>query len=246
MYDVLAYSYDRLTLDVDYKKRTDYLCSLFERFDRMPALLLDLACGTGGFSNEFASRKVSVIGVDISEEMLGIAAENSREKGLSVMYLCQDATELDLYGTVDGAVCCLDSLNHLTDYEDFCNAIEKTALFLEPQRLFIFDLNTEYKHAEVLGNNTFVIDEDDLYCVWQNEYEEETKTVDIMLDVFRRDGESYTRSTEYITERAFSRQEVEAALENAGLELVAVFGDMADIPPEALEERVIYVTRRIG
>ncbi len=245
MYNSLAKSYDRLTNDVGYEKRTEYICSLFERFDKIPTLMLDLACGTGGFSNCFAGRGVSVIGVDISEEMLEIAAQNSRQKGLDVLYLCQDATKLDLYGTVDGAICCLDSLNHLIEYEDFCQAINKTALFLEPERLFIFDLNTEYKHSAVLGDNTFVIDEEDIYCVWQNEYEPQTGIVDTILDVFQKTEGGYSRSTEYITERAYSKAQIESALKAAGLEVLAVYGDMSQDAPDATEERIIYITRKI-
>ena len=81
MYSDFAYSYDALMQDVDYKKRTDYICSLFEIFDRMPTLMLDLACGTGEFSNRFAEKGVSVIGVDISYDMLAIAREKSFDAG---------------------------------------------------------------------------------------------------------------------------------------------------------------------
>jgi ubiquinone/menaquinone biosynthesis C-methylase UbiE len=87
---------------------------------------------------------------------LSVAREKSAEQGNDVLYLCQDAAKLDLYGTVDGAICCLDSLNHITDYDKFCEAVSRVSLFLEKDRLFIFDVNTVYKHKEVLGNNTFV------------------------------------------------------------------------------------------
>ena len=119
-YDNFAAVYDRLMSDVDYKARTKRILQLFKEYDRTPELLLDLACGTGGFSNEFAQNGIEVIGVDISEEMLSAARENSAKLGTDVLYLCQKAEELDLYGTVDGAVCCLDSLNHITDYKKLC------------------------------------------------------------------------------------------------------------------------------
>ena len=246
MYGDFSNFYDRLTDDVGYQKRTEYLLELFSRFDRKPALLLDLACGTGGFSNCFAQKGVQVIGVDISPDMLCKARENSADLGLDVLYLCQDMTELDLFGTVDGAVCCLDSLNHLTDYEDLCAAVSKVSLFLEKDRLFIFDVNSVYKHREVLGNNTFVSDEEDIYLVWQNEYDEDEKTVDISLDFFEKSGEDcYNRTTEYITERAYTENELSAAIEAAGLEIVGVFGDMGVLPPSENEERLIYVTRKV-
>ncbi len=244
MYSEFAYSYDTLMTDVDYKKRTDYICSLFNAFDRMPTLMLDLACGTGEFANRFAGQGISVIGVDISYDMLSIAREKSADVGNDILYLCQDAAELDLYGTVDGAICCLDSLNHITDYERFCKAIERVSLFLEKDRLFIFDLNTEYKHREVLGNNTFVIDTDDVYCVWQNEYDGEN-TVEINLDFFTPDGDAYCRSSENFCERAYTASEISNALEKAGLKIEAVYEELTQNNPTDTTERIVYVTRKV-
>ncbi len=244
MYNDFAYTYDALMTDVDYKKRTDYLCSLFCKYDRMPTLMLDLACGTGEFCNQFASKGVSVIGVDISYDMLSLAREKSAELGNDILYLCQDAVELDLYGTVDGAICCLDSLNHITDYVAFCKAIERVSLFLEKDRLFIFDVNTVYKHRNVLGNNTFVIDTDDVYCVWQNEFDNKDNTVSINLDFFTPDGDAYIRTGESFCERAYTEQEIANALQKAGLKIEAGFDDMSQDAPTEKTERIIYVTRK--
>lgn len=245
MYNVFADFYDELTYDVDYKKRTAYLMKLFKKYGKPPKLLLDVACGTGGFSNEFAKLGVEVIGTDISEEMLNIARENSMAHGLDVLYLCQSAEELDLYGTVDGAVCCLDSLNHITDYKKLCRALKKVSLFLEPECLFIFDVNTEYKHREILGDNVFVMDREQVYCVWANVYNEKKKTVDIMLDFFVKEGEVYSRFSEEFTERAYTADELAAALEAAGLEIVEIFDDMTEKPLNDKSQRAIYVTKKV-
>lgn len=244
MYSEFAYSYDILMQNVDYQKRTDYLYSLFEKFDRAPTLMLDLACGTGEFSNRFANKGVSVIGVDISYDMLSVAREKSAEQQNDILYLCQDAAELDLYGTVDGAICCLDSLNHITDYGDFCNAIARVSLFLEKDRLFIFDLNTEYKHSCVLGNNTFVIDTNDVYCVWQNEYQG-NNTVEINLDFFTREDNVYLRTGESFCERAYTSAEIENALNKAGLKTEAIYEEMSQNEPCDTTQRVVYVTRKM-
>lgn len=246
MYNDFAYSYDALMSDVDYDGRTRYLFSLFNKFDRMPTLMLDLACGTGEFSNRFAVSGVSVIGVDISYDMLSVAREKSAEQGNDILYLCQDASELDLYGTIDGAICCLDSLNHITDYEKFCSAIARVSLFLEKDRLFIFDLNTTYKHREVLGDNTFVIETDDVYCVWQNEFSEKDNTVEINLDFFMPEGDAYQRSSESFCERAYTNGEIENALTKAGLKIEAVFEDMTENAPKESAERIVYVTRKVN
>ncbi len=246
MYSDFAEVYDKLMCDVDYKKRTAYLMKLFKKYADAPTLLLDVACGTGGFSNEFAKLGLEVIGVDMSEDMLAVARENSSALGTDVLFLCQKAEELDLYGTVDGAVCCLDSLNHITDFRILCKAIERISLFLEKDKLFIFDVNTEYKHREVLGNNTFIIEKDDVFCAWQNQYDSQTGITDIYLDFFVGDGEVYDRYCEEFSERAYSNEELKSAIERAGLEIVGVFDDMTEAPLNDKSERAVFVTRKLG
>lgn len=245
MYHRFASYYDRLMGDADYPRRTDELCRLFRKYDRMPKLLLDLACGTGGFSNEMAARGVQVIGADISPEMLSRARENSERRGFDVLYLCQDAAELDLYGTVDGAICCLDSLNHITDYAALCRALARVSLFLEKDRLFIFDVNTRYKHEQVLADNIFILDEADVYCVWENEYDAAAQITTETLDFFERQEDGlYIRSADTVTERFYTHGELEQALSAAGLEIAAVCGEFSDSPPDATAERAVYITRK--
>lgn len=246
-YNVFSLFYDEFTRDVNYKERTEYLLSLFERFDRRPTLMLDLACGTGNFSAEFAQQGIDVIGVDISEDMLGVAMEKNSDLLKPVMYICQPAEELELFGTVDGAVCLLDSLNHITDFEAFKKAIAKVSLFLEPDRLFIFDLNTPYKHEKVLGNNSFMLKEKGTRCYWSNSYNEADKTVTIHLDFEVRSGlfkkEVYS---EEFSERAYTEEEVKEALHACSLELLAVYGENTFEAPKPDSQRNIYITRRLS
>ena len=243
-YENFSAYYDRLMGEVDYASRCEYLCALFRRFDRMPTLLLDLACGTGGFSIEFARKNIEVIGVDPSAGMLSEARQKADREGMSILFLCQSGQDLELYGTVDGAICCLDSLNHIVDYKVLSEALRRVALFLEPGRLFLFDVNTEYKHRDVLGDNTFVFEEKGLFCVWQSQYDSASNTTEMTLDFFEEDGALYRRCTEWIEERAYSPSELEQALFKAGLKIEAIFGDGTFSPPNETCERVIYVTRK--
>lgn len=243
MYKNFSFVYDSLMEDADYKVRAERLFSLFEKYDRMPKLMLDLACGTGAFSRRFSSKGVSVIGVDISEDMLAVAEKKS--EGYDIMYLCQDMTELDLYGTVDGAICCLDSFNHLESYKDFVKTLKKVSLFLEPERLFIFDLNTPYKHKKVLGDNTFIKESGDAFCVWQNEYESHNNAVNITLDIFTKQGKSYNRATESFREIAFGDLSVKSALKRAGFRLVTQIDGETGDKLNSKSERIIYVARKV-
>lgn len=244
-YNSFAEFYDIFNFDANYPERSRYLLDLFGKYDRKPNLLLDLACGTGGFSIELAKCGIEVIGVDSSATMLSKAYDKSLEAGLNILFLCQKAQELDLYGTVDGAVCCMDSVNHIIEYDELCRSFEKVALFLEKNRLFIFDVNTEYKHKEVLGNNTFVLEKENVLCVWQNQCDDGIY-VDMCLDFFKCTGQNnYERFSEYITERAYSHSELVNALENSGFRLVDVLEDMSFSKPGINSQRNFYIAKRV-
>lgn len=243
-YHEFAAFYDLLQADVNYDARADYLMSLFSKYDRLPTLLLDVACGTGGFSLRFKKRGIDVIGVDPSYEMLSIARQKAAESGTDILLLCQSAAELDLYGTVDGAVCCLDSVNHITNKKELQESFNKISLFLEKDRLFIFDVNTIYKHENVLSGNTFVSENDEVFCVWRNSECSKENTVDIRLDFFEKAKGSYQRYSEEFSERAYTDCELKEMLDTAGLSVVSVLGDMTVNQPKETEERVIYVTRK--
>ena len=243
-YDAFSLCYDRFTDDVDYPSRTHRLLELFERYDRKPTLLLDLACGTGNFSLPLAKVGIDVIGVDCSEGMLAVAMAKLEQGSNNPLFLNQYAEELELYGTVDGAISMLDSLNHITESENFCKALERVSLFLEKDRLFIFDLNTPYKHQTVLGDNTFVREDETAFCVWQNEYIGDN-TVDIYLDFFVEDKNGrYERLSESFSEVAYTNEKVLSALDAAGLALVAALDDMTDNPPTDKTERITYIVRK--
>ena len=243
-YHALAASYDRLTNDVDYEATVEFYMQILQREGLSPRTCVDLACGTGSVALLLAKKGLQVTAVDMSEEMLSIARESAMEQGNDILFLCQRLEELDLYGTVDGAVCCLDSLNHITDYNTLCKAIKRISLFLEKDKLFIFDVNTPYKHEQVLGNNTFIYDEKDVFCVWQNRLLQDNKTVNINLDFFVKDGNLYQRFNENFNEIAFTDEEITSACENEGFRVVKRYRDMGCGAPQEDTERVYYVIRR--
>ncbi|MGI5894732.1 MAG: class I SAM-dependent DNA methyltransferase [Candidatus Merdivicinus sp.] len=242
-YGQFAEVYDLLTSEIDYPARAAYFDRLIHQFGGFRGILLDLGCGTGSLAEEMAALGYDVIGVDNSEDMLWVAQQKRMESGHDITYICQEMTELDLYGTIDAVVSALDSLNHLTDYADFCKAIAKAALFLHPDGVFVFDLNTCYKHREILANNTFVYDYDEVFCAWQNTLlEEYVVQMDLSIFVEAEDG-LFERMEESFAERAYSPEQVERALQKAGLELCAVYDEDSVSPPRADSQRLIYVAR---
>lgn len=246
MYNCFANVYDELTDNVGYSERAEFIGTLFDSYGiDKKATVLDLACGTGSFTVELAKKGYEMIGVDISEDMLAQAQSKVWEEELDVLLLCQDMTKLDLFGTIDAAVCMLDSLNHLDCADDVKKAIAKVGLFMNPNGIFVFDVNTVYKHRYILANNTFVYDCDDVYCVWQNSLNDDD-SVDINLDIFEYDEYAYIRSGESFTERAYELDLIKKWLEKAEFEVIDIFDEMTKNPLCDETERAVFVARYVG
>ncbi|MBQ9956517.1 MAG: class I SAM-dependent methyltransferase [Ruminococcus sp.] len=246
-YSVFARYYDDLTANIDYKKRAEYFHAIIKKFKTTKEnILLDLACGTGSISEQMARLGYDVIGVDYSEEMLGIAIEKKFDSGLSIQYLCQDMRTIDMFGTVDVTICALDSINHLSSADDVKKVFQRVSLFAEPQGLFIFDVNTLYKHREILADNTFTYETDNVYCIWENTLNRNTDEVKINLEFFELEANGlYSRSSESFSEKAYSTELLDEMLCDCGFEILAKYGDDSFAPPENTTKRIVYVARKI-
>lgn len=242
-YSAFAEFYDSLTENIDYNEIAEYYNRLNEKFGGIKGILLDLACGTGSLSVIFSKMGYDVIGTDISEEMLSIAVAKEHE---GIEYLCQNMTELDMFGTIDGTVCSLDSINHLDGLDEVRRTFERVSLFSNKGALFMFDVNTIYKHERVLGNNTFVYDMDKVYCVWQNEYAGEGRT-EIYLDFFSEDSGSglYERYSDDFAETAYPAETIEQLLKETGFEVCACYEYLTEDEPCDETEKLTFVARKI-
>ena len=166
-YQALALSYDALTTDVGYRRRAEYLDRLLKK-SRLPVhTVLDLACGTGTLTCLLAEMGYEMIGVDGSEDMLAQAQTKAMNvKGERPLFLHQTMPKLDLYGTVEAAMSCLDSINYLTDLRDLKRTLERLHLFIAPGGLLVFDVNSVEK-METLDGQVFLDEQEDVYCVWR-------------------------------------------------------------------------------
>lgn len=247
-YGVLARYYDKLMFDFEYSERVDYLLSLFKKHDFKGKSIADLGCGTGSITFELANRGFSVIGVDFSEEMLTEAFRKAMQNGFkstNPFFVCEDMRNLELLNKVSCAVCVLDGINHLGSIDSVKKTFDGVSLNLERDGLFVFDLNTPYKIKNILGNNTFVYDYDDIYCVWENTYNEKLKKCRFDLTFFERDGDRFLRSDESFCEKAYTTKQVERKLTLSGMKLEAVYNDMCFDEPNEKSERLIYVARKL-
>lgn len=246
-YGDFAYYYDLLTENVDYESRCNYIHSLLAENGIGKGILLDLACGTGTASFLLSQKGYDMIGVDASEEMLSVAQEKKAENGEDIIFLCQKMEELDLFGTINGAVCTLDSINHVTNEATVKEIFRRVSLFMEDKGIFIFDVNTPFKHREILGNNTFVYDMDEVYCVWQNSTDGELLT-SISLDIFEKDEEDdvYYKYSEQFCEKGYSLSDIENWVKEYKFDVIGIYEEMTKQPVKEDTQRAVFVLRKKG
>ncbi len=244
MYRNFAKYYDHLITDLSYSDRAVYFKKVIDTFLPETTLLLDMGCGTGSLCVELANLGYDVTGVDVSPEMLSEAVAKTSQTEHNILYLCQDMREIDLYGTMDTVLCTLDTLNHITEEADLDKTFAKLSNFVADDGLFIFDINTIYKHMHVLSNNTFVFENEEVYCVWQNAYEEESEIVEISLDFFEYEDGVYHRSSEEFCERAYSTELLTALLNKNNFTVKAIYDEDSFNPPHSESERLVFVAKR--
>lgn len=221
-YGEFAWFYDEFNGEADYQALFDYVHGELEANGVAGGLLADLGCGTGDLTLMLSQAGYDVIGIDRSPEMLSVFREKADELGLSgkVLLLCQDILSMELYGTIRAAVSTFDTFNHIGPIQHFEKAVRQAAFFMEKGGVFLFDMNTPYKHQAVLGENVFTFEEEDARCVWRNHYDPDARRVTITVDIdYQETGEHFH---EEFFEYTYTLEEIKAALEKNGFTLESV------------------------
>ena len=247
IYDLLAEFYDRINSDLDYDAWADFLERIFDKEMKMrPSLVMDLGCGTGKMTLALAKKGYDMTGIDYSVNMLGKAREAAYDAGLSenILWLCQDIRSFELYGTMGAIVSCLDTVNHITKEKDLLTVFSLVHNYLDPDGLFIFDVNGKKKFETLYANQTYVFEEGNDFCVWENEYNDKSHLCRFFITLFskQRDGR-YIRSEETQSERMYTLVSLRHALEQTGFEFIGAYSDFDFTEATDSAER-IYIAAR--
>lgn len=240
-YRFLSSYYNRFTLDVAYPKWADFFERIFVQENLKPHLILDLACGTGNLTAELTMRGYEVIGVDASAEMLMQAMERTIDMNPRPLFLNQLMQELDLYGTVDACLCCLDSINYITDPMMLQECLRRVELFLEPGGVFIFDVNT-LKKFQNINDQCYVREDDDVYCVWQTDFDGEICRYD--FDIFEQVGGLWRRNQESHEERYYAVETLVSLLQELGFIQVKLYPELSFDSLIGQEDRIFISARK--
>ena len=246
-YTEFATVYDTFMDNVPYEAWEKYLVDILKAEGINDGLLLELGCGTGRMTRLLAAEGYDMIGVDNSEEMLAEAMEKRVESGHDILYLLQDMQEFELYGTVRAVVSVCDSLNYITEEEELEHVFALVNNYLDPQGIFLFDMNTVYKYQTMIGNTTIAENRDEGSFIWENSYDKETgiNTYELALFIPREDG-LYEKDEEVHYQRAYSLEKIKELIGKAGMELLAVYDAYTLEPPKEDSGRLTFVVREHG
>lgn len=245
-YTGFAEVYDLFMDNVPYEQWAEYITGLLREYGIEDGLVLDLGCGTGTMTELLAEAGYDMIGIDQSEEMLEEALEKKEASGHDILYLCQDMREFELYGTVRAIVCVCDSMNYILEEEEILDIFSAAAYnYLDYDGLFIFDLNTEYKYREILGEQTIAENREEGSFIWENYYDEAQRINEYQLTLFVKEKEDlYRKFEETHYQRAYSLDTVRNLVERSGLRLLHMYDAFTREPAREDSERIYVICQR--
>ncbi len=248
IYDLLAPFYDICNKDIDYVRWASFIDKILKKHqNNVPMILgLDLGCGTGSMTFELAALGYDMTGIDYSADMLGVARTRAEALGYgkSILWLNQDMREFELYGTVDFAVCCLDGINHLTNKKSLDKCFSLVHNYLVPDGIFIFDVNGKYKFENIYSDNSYVMELDGAFCVWQNYYSASSGICDFYITLFEENADgTYVRFDEEQREKMYTLRTLRNSLKNNGFDVIGAYSDF-DLTEATDDNERIYIVAR--
>lgn len=251
-YSEFARVYDLFMDNIPYEEWCDYLVMLLKQHGVDDGLVLELGCGTGNMTEALKRRGYDMIGIDNSEEMLAEAIEKSMESDSDtgekpVLYLCQDMREFELYGTVRAVVSVCDSMNYILEPEELLQVFRLVNNYLDPEGVFIFDLNTRYKYEKILGEQTIGETREDHCFIWDNYYDEASRVNEYILNLFIRGNDGrYDRYEEVHYQRAYDLDEIRRLVEASGLRWKGAYDAFTMEPVREDSERIYIIAAEQG
>lgn len=243
-YENFARVYDELMDNVPYEEWAQFILNLLQDRKITEGLVLELGCGTGKLMTLLGKAGFDMIGVDNSVEMLQIAREKTSQ---DFLYLLQDMREFELYGTVKAVISVCDSVNYIIKKEELRKVFQLVNNYLDPEGLFIFDFNTEYKYRELIGETVIAEDREDVSFIWFNEYDEESHLNDIDLKVFvQEEGDIYRKFQEEHIQRGYTLDEIKQLLEESGLIFLEAYEEYTTQAPQPDSGRIVVVAQEHG
>lgn len=238
MYTSFAEVYDQLMDDVNYDRWADFYREILTAYGVPAGKVCECACGTGGLTIPLNRRGYQMTGVDLSQEMLWIAAQKARKMGMGIPFVQQDMRKLHLHRQMDAVIATCDGVNYLLEDKDALAFFTAAFAALRPGGALVFDVSTPWKLENMLGSQIICEDRPQVTYMWQNRYDAAKALLDMHLCIFirQKDG-TYRRIDEEQRQRGHTIQGLTSLLTAAGFVNVRAFGNSRMESPREGEQR---------
>jgi ubiquinone/menaquinone biosynthesis C-methylase UbiE len=245
-YNNLALVYDKLMEDIDYQAWANYLDQLISKYKAPGKELIDLGCGTGSISLKLAQKGYNVLGIDYSEEMLSQADQKFRENNIVIPLYHQDIRQFVMDRNVDIVISTFDTLNYILDEKDIERTFKNVFEVLKKDALFIFDINTPYKLKEILGDNIFTYNTEEISYIWENDFDDKENICQMCLTFFILDQETglYERFEEFHEQKSYEIDYLIDILHKTGFKVLNVHGELNMEEPKEEDHKVFIIAKK--
>ena len=238
MYEGFSKVYDRLMEYADYDLWTDCVEKYIKEYCIKAEEVLDLGCGTGELLIRLSER-YSVTGVDLSAEMLSVAAKKLEDAGKELELYKQDMRQLRTGKEYDVVISLFDTVNHLRSNLDLEKTFSSVYGNLKKGGIYIFDVVTRQLMDEMFSGGSFVDEREGMFIVWEHEIDDEGLDY-VYTNFFVEDEDGrYDRIYEEYSKKIFTHDEVVRYAEKTGFSVEKV--EENDILAGA---RVFYVLKK--
>lgn len=240
MYKEFAKLYDNLTKDINYEIWCNYLLSIKSN----PKKILDLGCGTGSVAKILLDRGFDLTCLDISEDMLIQASTKLQEYG-RVNFIKADMVDFISSDKYDLIFSFCDGINYILDEESLVTFFNNMYKNLEKNGILIFEISSEYKLINILGNNIFINEEDGIYYTWENFLDLDKRIVEFYLNFFVEEKSGlYQRFDEYHIQKIYAVSDIIRLLQQSEFEEFSFYETYSFNEPKNDSERITFIAKK--
>ena len=244
-YKEFAYIYDSLMTDIPYDQYVHKVLSFAGKAEGKS--LLDIGCGTGVLSTKFADRGFQVQAVDLSEEMLAMAANRFQQEGHHIPLFQMSMAELEGFHDIDVAIIAIDSLNYLEEEEEVLQTFKAIHESLKEGGLLMFDVHSLYKVDGIYLDGPFTFEDEEAAYIWHTEEGEHPHSVYHDLTFFiKTENGLYERFEESHFQRTYEVSSYLSWLKQAGFTDICITADWTESAPSESSERIFFKAVKQG
>ncbi len=217
-YSHMAPHYDFLLNHVDYRYWYNYIKMIMQVYHGIPRTVLEIGTGTGRFGSYFSRDGYTIVGLDLSVDMLQTARLRAYN---NFSLVAGDARALPFGRPFDFIFSVHDTMNYITNMADLEKVFRSVLSVMDADSVFLFDLTTEYNVRTNFDAKVHSYEHNGWKIDWANEYDSGRRIIESVITFTKGD----IVKEEIHTQRIYTTDEVLGMLQALDFVLVELYAD---------------------